>query len=68
MDKYVEYDPVIIFLDALLHKPQAYRHIILNTDAKVSTPAIRASVGCHLDPNSLSNIKHDAQIALVKIS
>ncbi|XP_071503010.1 protein ARV1-like [Diadema antillarum] len=30
VDKYVEFDPVIILLDALLFKPQAYRHILFN--------------------------------------
>ena len=30
VDKYVEYDPVTIFLDIILVKKQAYRHWILN--------------------------------------
>lgn len=30
VDKYVEFDPVIILLDVLLFKPQAYRHILFN--------------------------------------
>ena len=30
-DKYVEYDPVIIFLDAMLLQPQPYRHLLINT-------------------------------------
>ncbi|CAH1792995.1 unnamed protein product [Owenia fusiformis] len=30
VDKYIEQDPVLIFLDALLHKPQAYRHLLIN--------------------------------------
>ncbi|KAM3580287.1 sterol homeostasis protein [Umbelopsis sp. WA50703] len=29
-DKYIEYDYVIIFIDMLLHKPQAYRHLLFN--------------------------------------
>lgn len=29
-DKYCEYDPVIIFLDLFLHRPQAYRHLLFN--------------------------------------
>jgi len=33
-DKYIEYDPVIIFLDALLLKEQAYRHLLINTEFK----------------------------------
>lgn len=32
VDKYVEYDPVIVFLDAILHKPQTYRHLLFNID------------------------------------
>ena len=35
VDKYIEFDPVIIFLDALLHKPQAYRHLLFNDKFKV---------------------------------
>ncbi|CAL1544291.1 unnamed protein product [Lymnaea stagnalis] len=30
-DKYIEYEPIIILLDALLLQPQAYRHLLLNT-------------------------------------
>ncbi|XP_005101724.1 protein ARV1 [Aplysia californica] len=30
-DKYIEYDPVIIFLDAMLLQPQPYRHLLINT-------------------------------------
>ncbi|XP_071787569.1 protein ARV1-like [Asterias amurensis] len=35
VDKYVEFDPVIIVLDALLYKPQAYRHILFNTNSNI---------------------------------
>ncbi|XP_060686791.1 protein ARV1 [Hemiscyllium ocellatum] len=35
VDKYVEYDPVIILIDAILCKVQAYRHIILNTKINI---------------------------------
>ncbi|XP_038072338.1 protein ARV1-like [Patiria miniata] len=35
VDKYVEFDPVIILLDALLYKPQAYRHILFNTNSNI---------------------------------
>ncbi|XP_006817431.1 protein ARV1-like [Saccoglossus kowalevskii] len=31
VDKYIEFDPVIILLDAVLHKQQAYRHILYNS-------------------------------------
>ncbi|XP_032804302.1 protein ARV1 [Petromyzon marinus] len=31
VDKYIEYDPVIIFIDTLLCKAPAYRHVIFNT-------------------------------------
>ena len=30
VDKYVEYDAVLIILDILLHKAQAYRHLLFN--------------------------------------
>ena len=29
-DKYIEYDNVILFLDIMLLKPQAYRHLMYN--------------------------------------
>lgn len=31
VDKYIEYDNVILFLDVLLLEPQAYRHLAFNT-------------------------------------
>ncbi|GAB1293801.1 Protein ARV1 [Apodemus speciosus] len=31
VDKYIEYDPVIILINAILCKTQAYRHILFNT-------------------------------------
>ncbi|XP_033096513.1 protein ARV1-like [Anneissia japonica] len=34
VDKYVEFDPVIILLDALLFKEAAYRHVIYNARVK----------------------------------
>ena len=30
VDKYIEYEFIIIFIDLLLHKISAYRHIIFN--------------------------------------
>jgi lipid intermediate transporter len=30
VDKYVEFDNVLIFIDMILLKPQAYRHIVFN--------------------------------------
>ncbi|MBN3314454.1 ARV1 protein, partial [Atractosteus spatula] len=35
VDKYIEYDPVIILIDAILCKVQAYRHIIFNTKLNI---------------------------------
>ncbi|MGH0143925.1 UNVERIFIED_CONTAM: hypothetical protein FKN15_027029 [Acipenser sinensis] len=35
VDKYIEYDPVIILIDAILCKAQAYRHIIFNTTLNI---------------------------------
>lgn len=32
VDKYIEFDSVIICLDAILHKPQTYRHLLFNID------------------------------------
>lgn len=45
VDKYVEFDPVIVLLDALLFKPQAYRHVLFN---KVITFHWRVSIVCLL--------------------
>lgn len=36
VDKYIEYDPVIILIDATLCKIQAFRHILFNTEINVS--------------------------------
>ena len=36
VDKYVLFDPVIILLDALLHKPCVYRHLLYNVTVPVS--------------------------------
>lgn len=36
VDKYIEYDPVIILINAILCKAQAYRHILFNTKINVS--------------------------------
>jgi hypothetical protein len=30
VDKYIEHDWVLIFIDMLLHKPQVYRHLLFN--------------------------------------
>ncbi|KAG5846622.1 protein ARV1 [Anguilla rostrata] len=35
VDKYIEYDPVIILIDAILCKIQAFRHIIFNTKINI---------------------------------
>lgn len=39
VDKYIEFDSVIICLDAVLHKPQTYRHLLFNIDNSVSMHA-----------------------------
>lgn len=36
VDKYIEYDLVIILIDAILCKTQAFRHILFNTNLNVS--------------------------------
>nr|XP_045007019.1 protein ARV1 isoform X2 [Jaculus jaculus] len=35
VDKYIEYDPVIILINAILCKAQAYRHILFNTNINI---------------------------------
>ncbi|KAM4772279.1 protein ARV1 [Rhinophrynus dorsalis] len=35
VDKYIEYDPVIILLNAMLCKAQAYRHVLFNTTINI---------------------------------
>ncbi|XP_018425303.1 PREDICTED: protein ARV1 [Nanorana parkeri] len=35
VDKYIEYDPVIILINAMLCKVQAYRHILFNTKINI---------------------------------
>ncbi|XP_038617058.1 protein ARV1 [Tachyglossus aculeatus] len=35
VDKYIEYDPVIILINAILCKAQAYRHILFNTQINI---------------------------------
>ncbi|KAL2081895.1 hypothetical protein ACEWY4_021713 [Coilia grayii] len=35
VDKYIEYDPVIILIDAILCKIQAFRHILFNTEINI---------------------------------
>ncbi|XP_061900896.1 protein ARV1 [Entelurus aequoreus] len=35
VDKYIEYDPVIILIDAILCKTQAFRHILFNTSMDI---------------------------------
>ncbi|KAM4713715.1 protein ARV1 [Anableps anableps] len=35
VDKYIEYDPVIILIDAILCKAQAFRHILFNTSLNI---------------------------------
>uniref|UniRef100_A0A673GL11 Protein ARV n=1 Tax=Sinocyclocheilus rhinocerous TaxID=307959 RepID=A0A673GL11_9TELE len=35
VDKYIEYDPVIVLIDATLCKIQAFRHILFNTEINI---------------------------------
>ena len=44
MDKYIEYDPVIILIDAILCKTQAFRHILFNTTLNVSISLLEIGV------------------------
>lgn len=43
-DKYIEFDKVILFLDLLLLKPQAYRHVAYN---EIEMEIIRKKAGKH---------------------
>ena len=36
IDKYIEYDPVVISLDILLLNRKALRHVLFNSNIKVS--------------------------------
>lgn len=35
VDKYIEYDPIIIIIDLVLLNREAYRHVLFNTDYTV---------------------------------
>ena len=39
-DKYVEYEPALIVLDMLLHRPSVYRHLLCNSTRSVSRGAL----------------------------
>ncbi|KAJ2752699.1 sterol homeostasis protein, partial [Coemansia nantahalensis] len=43
-DKYVEHDVVIKFIDMLLHKPQVYRHLLVNK-LEFRQPTIERNIG-----------------------
>ena len=40
VDRYIEYDTVLVLLDILLHKSQAYRHVLFNVEIKVTLIAV----------------------------
>ena len=46
-DKYVEYEPALIVLDMLLHRPSVYRHLLYNSTRLVSRGAL-LQLGCTL--------------------
>ena len=46
-DKYVEYEPTLIVLDMLLHRPSVYRHLLHNSTRLVSRGAL-LQLGCTL--------------------
>lgn len=46
-DKYVEYEPALIVLDMLLHRPSVYRHLLHNSTRLVSRGAL-LQLGCTL--------------------
>ncbi|KAJ2083927.1 sterol homeostasis protein [Coemansia sp. RSA 988] len=43
-DKYVEHDVIVMFIDMLLHKPQVYRHLLVN-HLEFRQPFIEHNVG-----------------------
>ncbi|KAK7505469.1 hypothetical protein BaRGS_00003214 [Batillaria attramentaria] len=47
-DKYIEYDPVIIFLDTLLLQRSAYRHVLVNSGFQRKTTDVTST---RLQPN-----------------
>lgn len=47
VDKYVEYDNVILFIDVMLMKPQAYRHLAFNL---TETELLKHTVSSNGDP------------------
>lgn len=65
VDKYIEYDAVIILLDALLHKPQAYRHLLYNSSFKSPWKLLVILLLCdayikwdHLQPVNVAEPQH----------
>ncbi|XP_024543965.1 protein arv1 homolog [Selaginella moellendorffii] len=41
-DEYVECEPIIVFVDIVLHKPEAYRHLFFNSNALSSKVVVMA--------------------------
>lgn len=56
-DRYIEYDAVLILLDALLHKPQAYRHVLLNASIQVTCSLVIRALCRRNGRNKVSNEK-----------
>ena len=54
IDKYTLCDPVVMLLDALLHKPQVYRHLLYNTNIPVSRHTFIMLVFCECSITFLS--------------
>lgn len=61
MDKYIEYDLVIILVDAILCKAQAFRHILFNTSLNVSGLSL-SHMNRTLLPSSVQNFLIFVQI------
>ncbi|XP_065071960.1 protein ARV1-like [Rhopilema esculentum] len=70
VDKYIEYDSVMVLLDILLHNSKAYRHVLFNVEVKVLRQLLVLSILCDtymrwaafhqfcFDDSSLSNNWH----------
>lgn len=46
IDKYIEFDLVIVCLDAVLHKPQTYRHLLFNSNSSAAWKLVMIFLLC----------------------
>lgn len=55
IDKYIEFDLVIVCLDAVLHKPQTYRHLLFNSNSSAAWKLVLIFLLCDTYINWVSN-------------